>query len=151
MCLVKQPSVDFRWTSLMISQYWFRYLLGAIRHQAILCVNGYPDPHRQMASLGHMYMLFPQNMHMVIALLHLPWDVTGRKYILLSARSVSIWNKYFKTYDIADFRLYINGKQYQYIITTEWLSNCKTTLWHRIITLLWIIHTVINYLCTFIM
>ena len=83
--LVKLPSVDFRRTSLMISQHWFRYLLGAFRHQAIICVNVYPDPHRQMASLGHIYMLFPQNMHMVIDLLYLPWDVTGMKYIKLSA------------------------------------------------------------------
>ena len=39
------------WTSLMISQHWFRWWLGAVRQQAITWANVDRDLCRQMASL----------------------------------------------------------------------------------------------------
>ena len=37
----------------MKSLHWFRYWLGALRHQAITWANVVPDLSHQMASLGH--------------------------------------------------------------------------------------------------
>ena len=40
-------------TPLLISQYWFRSWLGAVRQQAITWANIDPDPCHQMVSLGN--------------------------------------------------------------------------------------------------
>ena len=61
------------WTSVMISQHWFRWWLGAVRQQAITGTNVDLDPCRHMASLGHSELIqvqyIPRNMHTVFALL----------------------------------------------------------------------------------
>ena len=38
------------------SQHWFRQWLGAVRQQAITCINVYEDRRRQMASLVHNWL-----------------------------------------------------------------------------------------------
>ena len=50
--LMKLSSDEYRWTFLMVSQYWFRWWLGAVRQQAITWANVDPDLCRHMASLG---------------------------------------------------------------------------------------------------
>ena len=49
--LVKLSPGDCYWTSLMVSQHWFRYWLGAVRHHAITWANIDPDLCHHMASL----------------------------------------------------------------------------------------------------
>ena len=51
--LVKSTPDECHWTSLMISQHWFRWWLGAVRQQAITRANVNPDRCCHMASLGH--------------------------------------------------------------------------------------------------
>ena len=51
--LVQLPWYECHWTSLMISQHWFRQWLGVVRKQAITWANVDPDLRRHMASLGH--------------------------------------------------------------------------------------------------
>ena len=51
--LVKLYSTECQWTLLMVNQYWFRYWLGAVRHQAITWANVDPDLCHHMSSLGH--------------------------------------------------------------------------------------------------
>ena len=51
--LGKLPSDECNWILLMISQYWFRKWLGAVRQQAITWANVDPDLYRHMAWLGH--------------------------------------------------------------------------------------------------
>ena len=51
--LVKLPLGDCQWTSLMISQHWFRQWLGALRQQAITWTNVDPDLCHHMLSPGH--------------------------------------------------------------------------------------------------
>ena len=51
--LVNLPTGDCHWTSLIISQHWFRWWLGAVRQQAITWANVDPDSCHNMASLGH--------------------------------------------------------------------------------------------------
>ena len=51
--LVKLPSCDCHWSSLMICQYWFRWWLGAVRPQTNIYAKADQEPRRRMASLGH--------------------------------------------------------------------------------------------------
>ena len=51
--LVKLPSDEFNWILFMVSQHWFRWWLGAIRHQAITWTNVHTFLCHHMASLGH--------------------------------------------------------------------------------------------------
>ena len=60
------PLGEWRRTVLMISQHWFRYWLGAIRHQAITWTNFDEGQWRHMTSSGHnelrpdyIYLLLP--------------------------------------------------------------------------------------------
>ena len=50
--LVKLPSGDCLWGSLMMSQHWFRLWFGAVRQQTITWANVDTDLCRHMASLG---------------------------------------------------------------------------------------------------
>ena len=50
---MKLPWYECHWTSLMISQHWFRECLDAVRQQAITWANVDPDHCRHMVSLGH--------------------------------------------------------------------------------------------------
>ena len=56
--LVKLPSYKCHWTSLMISQHWFRWWLGAVRQQAITWANVDLVPCRHMASPGHNELIY---------------------------------------------------------------------------------------------
>ena len=58
---VKVPSDECHRTLLMISQYWFRHLLGAIRQQAITWANICPNLCCHMASLGHNESFFSKS------------------------------------------------------------------------------------------
>ena len=49
----KLPSDAHHLTWVIISQYWFRQRLGAVRQQAITWTNVDLDPGRHMASVGH--------------------------------------------------------------------------------------------------
>ena len=51
--LVKLPSDECKWILLIISQYWFRLWLGAVRQQAFTRANVDPDLRHHMVSLGH--------------------------------------------------------------------------------------------------
>ena len=55
---MKLPSGDNHWTSLMVSQHWFRWWIGAVRQQAITWANVDPDFCRHMASLGHLIRIY---------------------------------------------------------------------------------------------
>ena len=55
---MKLPPGDNHWTSLMISQHWFRLWLGAVRQQAITWANVDPDQCHHMASLGHRFFKY---------------------------------------------------------------------------------------------
>ena len=45
--------IALRWMSLMRSQHWFRYWLGAVNHWINIWANVDPDLHHHKASLGH--------------------------------------------------------------------------------------------------
>ena len=51
--LMKNLPGECLWTSLMISQHWFRWWLGVVRQQAITWANVDPDLCHHMVSLGH--------------------------------------------------------------------------------------------------
>ena len=46
------PLGDCHWTSLMISQHWFRRWLGADRQEAITWTNVVQDPRRFVAAMS---------------------------------------------------------------------------------------------------
>ena len=51
--IVKLVLGECRRTSVIISQHWFRWWLGAIRWQAITCANIDPEQCHHIVSLGH--------------------------------------------------------------------------------------------------
>ena len=52
------PATNFVGRGYMISQYWFRQWLGAVRHEAITCINIVPGQFCHMESLGHNELIW---------------------------------------------------------------------------------------------
>ena len=70
-----------QWTLQMISQHWFRYWLGASRHQANTWTNFDQVLWRIMVSLGHTVFIVPFFIHMGHLLIFFHGCFTGNGYV----------------------------------------------------------------------